>query len=160
MSLAVDVPDPGAYDVLKAFKANRDKCDYCRGLHAPFGSIDRRFPNLPREEDITRPDATSYELAGDIAKNVTGGVLLLPPKDLKKNQVPGPAHYCLYPYESSSVLKKSFNTSLSKPKIIAALEKVEKEALQSGCRCTKKKLRWFAEPVNKYKHCSPSCIHL
>ncbi|XP_076280781.1 uncharacterized protein LOC143209259 [Lasioglossum baleicum] len=156
----MDVPDPGAYDVLKAFKANRDKCDYCRRLHAPFGSRDRRFPKLLREEDITRPDGTTYEVAGDIARNVTGGVMLLPREDPKRNQVPGPAHYCLHPYVSSSVLKKSFNSSLSKPKMIAALEKVEKEALQPGCRCTKKKLRCFAEPEDKYKHCSPSRTRL
>ncbi|XP_024868958.1 sperm-tail PG-rich repeat-containing protein 2-like [Temnothorax curvispinosus] len=50
-----DVPDSGAYEVLSAFKANRDRCDFlCRRLTPPFGSRASRFPIIP-EDDFRVP---------------------------------------------------------------------------------------------------------
>nr|XP_031843844.1 sperm-tail PG-rich repeat-containing protein 2-like [Nomia melanderi] len=94
----VDVPDPGAYDVLTAFKANRDKCDYLsRRLPAPFGSRASRFPKTLREHDVQRPDPTTYDVAGDISSNVAGGVISFPLRDPRKPKAPGPARYCVRP---------------------------------------------------------------
>ncbi|XP_076545822.1 sperm-tail PG-rich repeat-containing protein 2 [Osmia lignaria lignaria] len=49
-----DIPDPGAYEVLTAFKANRDRCDIlCRPV--PFGSRISRFPPTPRKDKDHMP---------------------------------------------------------------------------------------------------------
>lgn len=46
-----DVPDPGAYEALSAFKTNRDKCDFlCRQLIPPFGSRACRFPTILKDD--------------------------------------------------------------------------------------------------------------
>nr|XP_012148885.1 PREDICTED: sperm-tail PG-rich repeat-containing protein 2-like isoform X2 [Megachile rotundata] len=141
-TIEVDVPDPGAYEVLTAFKANRDRCDVLR-RRAPFGS---RVSRLPRTQDDKHPtpDPTSYEMAGDISMNVKGGLMFLPSSIDEAKPGPGPTHYCIHPYHASSMLKKSFNVKLGKPKVIK--EMIEKEkSRKARCPCTRKTLRWFTK---------------
>ncbi|KZC09607.1 Uncharacterized protein C4orf37 like protein [Dufourea novaeangliae] len=91
-----DVPDPGAYDVSPAFKANRDKCNFpSRRLPAPFGSRANRFQKMLRSDDVQRPEPGTYDITVDIGKGVVGGVISLPREDSNKTRVPGPAHYCV-----------------------------------------------------------------
>ncbi|CAK9802167.1 Sperm-tail PG-rich repeat-containing protein 2 [Anthophora quadrimaculata] len=151
------VPDPGAYEVLTAFKTNRDKCDFLSRRSAPpFGTRSRRSGFCDITSDT--PDPTSYHLAGDISRNVKGGVL---PRTIIKEETPRappPTRYCIHPYFTSSFLKKSHNVTLGKPKIIAALEEEEEPKAGPRCPCTKKKLRWFTTPIDYYQHCHTICI--
>ncbi|CAL7943303.1 unnamed protein product [Xylocopa violacea] len=146
-----DVPDSGAYEVLTAFKATRDKCDFlCRRLAPPFGT---RSSRLPKRIEVVAPDPTTYYLATDISENVRGGVINPSPRRTKAPSLdPGPAHYCIHPYLSSTLLKRSFNVTLGKPKVIANLAKQEKH---KGSRCprTRKKLGWFAKSIRERKTC-------
>ncbi|XP_071567392.1 uncharacterized protein [Temnothorax nylanderi] len=89
-----DVPDSGAYEVLSAFKANRDRCDFlCRRLTPPFGSRASRFPMIP-EDDFRVPGPAHYDLRRDISKNVKNGVIYSAPREKKKDvKGPGPLHY-------------------------------------------------------------------
>ncbi|KYQ54243.1 Uncharacterized protein C4orf37 like protein [Trachymyrmex zeteki] len=89
-----DVPDSGAYEVLSAFKANRDRCDFlCRRLAPPFGSRASRFPMIP-EGDFHVPGPAHYDLRGDISKNVKNGVIYSAPREKKMDvKGPGPFHY-------------------------------------------------------------------
>ncbi|XP_018053258.1 PREDICTED: sperm-tail PG-rich repeat-containing protein 2-like [Atta colombica] len=89
-----EVPDSGAYEVLSAFKANRDRCDFlCRRLAPPFGSRASRFPMIP-EDDFHVPGPAHYDLRGDISKNVKNGVIYSAPREKKMDiKKPGPLHY-------------------------------------------------------------------
>ncbi|XP_070161370.1 sperm-tail PG-rich repeat-containing protein 2 [Polyergus mexicanus] len=110
-----DVPDPGAYEALLAFKANRDRCDFlCPELIPSFGSRACRFP-MTLESDFHVPGPAHYNLSGDISKNVKNGVICYAPRERKEDiKGPGPLHYHIHPYIASSVLKKSFNVTLGK----------------------------------------------
>ncbi|KAK2587775.1 hypothetical protein KPH14_003881 [Odynerus spinipes] len=59
------------------------------------------------------------------------------------------------PYIASSVLKKSFNVSLGRPKIKGETKET-KGRLHRGF--SKKTLRWFATPVKDYQHCPINCL--
>ncbi|KYN31534.1 Uncharacterized protein C4orf37 like protein [Trachymyrmex septentrionalis] len=87
-----DVPDSSAYEVLSAFKANRDRCDFlCRRLAPPFGSRASRFPMIP---EFHVPGPTHYDLRRDISKNVKNGVIYSAPREKKMDvKGPGPLHY-------------------------------------------------------------------
>ncbi|KOC61810.1 Uncharacterized protein C4orf37 [Habropoda laboriosa] len=87
------VPDPGAYEVLTAFKTNRDKCDFlCRRSAPPFGTRSRRSGFC----DITMdtPDPTSYHLATDVLKNAKGGSMARSIIKEETPRAPGPTRYC------------------------------------------------------------------
>ncbi|XP_018367205.1 PREDICTED: sperm-tail PG-rich repeat-containing protein 2-like [Trachymyrmex cornetzi] len=147
-----DVPDSGAYEVLSAFKANRDRCDFlCRRLAPPFGSRASRFPMIP-EDDFHVPGPAHYDLRGDISKNVKNGVIYSAPREKKMDiKRPGPLHYHIHPYNASSILKKSFNVTLGQPKTIQRINEVQTPWQH---RRSKKILRWFAISREKYQHCS------
>ncbi|XP_017766211.1 PREDICTED: sperm-tail PG-rich repeat-containing protein 2-like [Eufriesea mexicana] len=144
-------PDPGAYEVLTAFKANRDKCDFlCPRMAAPFGTRSVRRLQIARD-DKDLPDPTYYDVSGDISENAKGGVIPRSRPIDDTPVTPAPDRYCIHPYLSSSVVKKSFNVSLGKPKAIAELEEQEKQNKGARCPCTRKKLRWFSPSVQEYK---------
>ncbi|KAK1126878.1 hypothetical protein K0M31_004499 [Melipona bicolor] len=88
-------PDPGAYDVLTAFRANRDKCDFlCPRLAPPFGTRSSRLPKSPRDvKDM--PDPTYYNLATDISENVKGGVIPESEKIEEISLAPPATRYCV-----------------------------------------------------------------
>ncbi|XP_067207433.1 sperm-tail PG-rich repeat-containing protein 2-like [Linepithema humile] len=90
-----DVPDPGAYEALSAFKTNRDRCDFlCRRLAPPFGSRASRFPVISKGIDFHVPGPSYYDLRGDISKNVKNGVICYAPREKKENiKGPGPLRY-------------------------------------------------------------------
>ncbi|XP_072754212.1 uncharacterized protein [Anoplolepis gracilipes] len=148
-----DVPDPGAYEALSAFKANRDRCDFlCRQLiPSPFGSRACRFP-MTLKGDFHVPGPAHYNLSGDISKNIKNGVICYAPRERKEDiKAPGPLHYHIHPYIASSVLKKSFNVTLDKSKIIKPINEIQTPWQH---RRSKKVLRWFAVPRKRYQHCT------
>ncbi|XP_018397188.1 PREDICTED: sperm-tail PG-rich repeat-containing protein 2-like [Cyphomyrmex costatus] len=147
-----DVPDSGAYEVLSAFKANRDRCDFlCRRLAPPFGSRASRFPMIP-EGDFHVPGPAHYDLKGDISKNVKNGVIYSAPREKKMDvKGPGPLHYHIHPHITSSVLKKSFNVTLGQPNTVQKINDIQTPWQR---RRSKKTLYWFAVPREKYQHCS------
>ncbi|CAD1473894.1 unnamed protein product, partial [Heterotrigona itama] len=128
-------PDPGAYDVLTAFRANRDKCDFlCPRLAPPFGTRSSRLPKSPRDiEDM--PDPTYYNLASDISENVRGGVIPESEKIEEISFAPSPTRYCIHPYLSSSISKRSFNVTLGESKVITNWTKHEKGKKDPRCPC-------------------------
>nr|XP_033188842.1 sperm-tail PG-rich repeat-containing protein 2-like [Bombus vancouverensis nearcticus] len=88
-------PDSGAYEVLTAFKANRDKCDFlCPRLAPPFGTRSKRLPKSPRDiKDM--PDPTYYNVITDISENVKGGVIPESEKIAELSFSPPPTRYCV-----------------------------------------------------------------
>ncbi|KAF7410340.1 hypothetical protein HZH68_004721 [Vespula germanica] len=153
----IDAPDPGAYEALTSFKANRDRCDFlCRRLAPPFLSSARRVLEITKGIDMTVPASTHYTILYDISKGVKGGVISYSRCDKeKKTKIPGPQYYCINPYIGSSVLKKSFNVTLGKEKFIGETKKV-KSRLYRGP--SKKALRWFATTHKDYRHCPITCL--
>ncbi|KAL2716643.1 sperm-tail PG-rich repeat-containing protein 2-like [Vespula squamosa] len=153
----IDAPDPGAYEALTSFKANRDRCDFlCRRLAPPFLSSARRVLEITKGIDMTVPASTHYTILYDISKGVKGGVISYSRCDKeKKTKIPGPQYYCINPYIESSVLKKSFNVTLGKEKFVGETKKV-KSRLYRGF--SKKTLRWFATPLKDYRHCPITCL--
>ncbi|KAI4494484.1 hypothetical protein M0802_008805 [Mischocyttarus mexicanus] len=151
----IDAPDPGAYEALTSFKANRDRCDFlCRRLAPPFLSRARRVLEITKGIDMTVPAPTHYTILYDISKGVKGGVIPYSRRDKeKKKKVPGPQDYCINPYIDSSVIKKSFNVTLGKPKFIG-----EKKRVKNRLKPSKKTLRWFVTPIEDYRHCSVTCL--
>ncbi|XP_011691565.1 PREDICTED: sperm-tail PG-rich repeat-containing protein 2-like [Wasmannia auropunctata] len=149
-----DVSDSGAYEVLSAFKANRDRCEFlCRRLAPPFGSRASRFPMILKG-DFHVPGPAHYDLRGDISKNVKNGVIYSAPREKKEHfKGPGPLHYHIHPYITSSILKKSFNVSLGKPRTIERMKSKNEIQTPWHHRRPKKTLRWFAVPRERYQHC-------
>ncbi|XP_046142150.1 sperm-tail PG-rich repeat-containing protein 2-like [Osmia bicornis bicornis] len=139
--------------------------------HAAFKSRTNRFPKAQKDREIalTRSlkvrasshDPTYYEVAGDISMGVKGGAMSLASSADEKfrKSVPGPSHYCIHPYLSSSILKKTFNVKLGKPKVIAEMMKQEEPGTKVHCPCKRKKLRWFAMGPKAYQHCDTVCIN-
>ncbi|KAM0728430.1 Sperm-tail PG-rich repeat-containing protein 2 [Formica fusca] len=147
-----DVPDPGAYEALSAFKANRDRCDFlCPELIPSFGSRACRFP-MTLESDFHVPGPAHYNLSGDVSKNVKNGVICYAPREKKEDiKGPGPLHYHIHPYIASSVLKKSFNVTLGKSKNIKTINEIDTPWRYQR---PKKVLRCFAIPRKRYQHCT------
>ncbi|XP_046815309.1 sperm-tail PG-rich repeat-containing protein 2-like [Vespa crabro] len=153
----IDAPDPGAYEALTSFKANRDRCDFlCRRLAPPFLSSARRVLEITKGIDMTVPASTHYTILYDISKGVKGGVISYSRRDKeKRTKIPGPQYYCINPYIESSVLKKSFNVTLGKEKFIGEKKSV-KGRLQRGY--TRKTLRCFSKSYKDYRHCPITCL--
>ncbi|XP_017876456.1 sperm-tail PG-rich repeat-containing protein 2-like [Ceratina calcarata] len=147
---AKDVPGPGAYEVLKSYKRNRNKCEFLCPTTAPaFGT---RSSRMPKQVVLETPDPTYYNLATDIAENVKGGVISQSRRHHERPLAPSPNRYCIHPYLSSSVLKKSFNITLGKPKVV---EKLEPTKQKKRCPCRRKKLLWFTVAPREYWECQP-----
>ncbi|XP_020279765.1 sperm-tail PG-rich repeat-containing protein 2-like isoform X2 [Pseudomyrmex gracilis] len=153
-----DIPDPGAYEALSAFKANRDRCDFlCRRLAPPFGSRASRSTMISKDVDFhvlctdRFAGPSHYDLRGDISKNVKSGVICSAPRERKEDiKGPSPAHYHINPYITSSVLKKSFNVTLGKARSANDINEIQRPWRY---RRSKKVLRWFAAPLKMHQHC-------
>lgn len=137
-----DAPPPGSYEVAKSFDKTQGKVLYGdthkiteskKKINGGFLSSTKRF-SQPRDvrhkkADLELPGPGHYDIK---EPDVPGGNLVTKESRFKQydNNVPGPGSYQLSPLLQHSVLKSTFNATLTNP-VAKALEELNEQKMNS-----------------------------
>jgi len=140
--MAYNAPPPGSYEVANSFDKTQGKVLYGdthkfseskKKINGGFLSSTKRFSQprdgLHRKPDLDIPGPGSYDVK---APDVPGGNLVTKESRFKQSisDVPGPGTYQLSPLLQHSVLKSTFNATLTNP-VAKALEELNEQKISS-----------------------------